>query len=506
MTTMHSNTIPSRGSILRTFRKSALLVGSLLFFLNGPSLKAQTDTLFLSLADCIRMAQINGPPGAVARHAYEAKARRYDAFTATFYPQLSLRGDLPGYYRSINTIVLPDGTTSFTPQSLASSSLSLVLAQKIPFTGGELSFISGLNRIDLLDSHTQYYRSNPLTVTLSQPLFQINTMSWDREAELLRYQMAGRESAEAMEDVAIEVTNRFFDSYLALMNCINAGINLANNDTLFKISRGRFNVGRIAENDLLQSELAFLRAQTELENARLAYTRSHAALRIVLGVAASQEVVLLPPTNIPDIHADSSLAITEARRNRSDVLGLELRRLTAERSVSQARSDNLFNATLSASMGFNQRSPVLRDSYRDLLEQQEFTLRLDFPIFRWGAGSATIDAAIATRQETEVTVERQLRELDLETASQVSSLNLLRMQVDVAARADTMSGRRFDVAKERYLIGKIDIPNLFLAQSEKDNGRREHIQTLWNYWNAFFRVRRLTLYDFVTGQSLVKGE
>jgi len=58
------------------------------------------------------------------------------------------------------------------------------------------------------------------------------------------------------------------------------------------------------------------------------------------------------------------------------------------------------------------------------------------------------------------------------------------------------------------LIGKIDIPNLFLAQSEKDNARRANTQTLWDYWSTYFRVRRLTLYDFETKESLVarKGE
>ncbi len=126
------------------------------FILAGaPKTSAQTDTAYFSLADCIRLAQINGPLGTIARRAYEAKQFRYDSFSATFLPQLSLQGDIPGYYRSINSIILPDGTTVFTPQSQASSSLNLALSQKIPFIGADLSLVSGLNRIDLLESHTQ---------------------------------------------------------------------------------------------------------------------------------------------------------------------------------------------------------------------------------------------------------------------------------------------------------------------------------------------------------------
>jgi outer membrane protein TolC len=93
--------------------------------------------------------------------------------------------------------------------------------------------------------------------------------------------------------------------------------------------------------------------------------------------------------------------------------------------------------------------------------------------------------------------------LEQEVTYQVARLNLLRTQVAVAAKADTVAQRRFDVAKERYIIGKIDIPNLFIAQSEKDSARRARIQTLWDYWSTYFRLRRLTLFDFENNKSPV---
>jgi len=85
---------------------------------------------------------------------------------------------------------------------------------------------------------------------------------------------------------------------------------------------------------------------------------------------------------------------------------------------------------------------------------------------------------------------------------QAARLNLLHRQVTVAAKSDTIAQRRFEVAKERYVIGKIDIPILFIAQSEKDGARQANFQTLSDFWVAYFRVRRLTLFDFGTGESL----
>ena len=481
---------------------------SLLLVLGASRSEAQVDTTYLSLQDCIRLAHANGPLGAMARNVHDSKQASYRAFTASYYPQLSLRGDVPGYYRSINTITLPDGSSVFSPQSQASSLVSLSLSQKIPFTGGQLSLSSGLNRIDLMDTRTQFYKSSPFTMTLQQPIFQINTMRWDMDAQELRYKMSTRELAEAMEDCAIDVTSKFFELHMASLNASNAALNLAINDTLYKISKGRFNVGKIAENDLLQSELAYLNSQTQLENANVGLNRSQSNLKTALGLPPTTIAVLLPPSKIPDVEIDAPRALEEALQNRSDAVNFELQKLTAERNVRQAKSDNRFSATLTASMGYNQRAPLFNDAYNSLLEQRQFSLNFNVPLFRWGAGSSAVDAAIADQKRTEVSIDQQRHDFQQEVLYQAARLNLLRKQVVVAAKSDTIAQRRFDVAKDRYLIGKIDIPNLFLAQSEKDNARRANTQTLWDYWSTYFRVRRLTLYDFEAKESLVarKGE
>jgi outer membrane protein TolC len=365
-----------------------------------------------------------------------------------------------------------------------------------------MSLGSGVNRIDLMDLKTQYYRSKPLMLTLSQPLFQINTMKWDQEVQELNYSMAPRELAEAMEDCAIDVTNKFFDLYLAEMNSGNAAVNLAINDTLFRISRGRFNVGKIAENDLLQSELAYLSAQTQLENANVGLHRSEQNLKAALGLAPAASIVLVPPVEIPDARIDPEAALDQARKHRSDVLGFDLQLLTAERKVRQARSDNSFNATMTGSIGYNQQAPFLPDSYRNLLDQEQFSVGFTIPLFRWGAGSSAVDAALADQKRADASVGQQRHDFEQEVLYQAAHLNLLREQVAVAAKSDTIAQRRFNVAKDRYVIGKIDIPILFIAQSEKDNARRANVQTLWDYWSTFFRVRRLTLYDFQSGEAL----
>jgi outer membrane protein TolC len=262
-------------------------------------------------------------------------------------------------------------------------------------------------------------------------------------------------------------------------------------------------VGKIAENDLLQSELAYMNARTQLENANVGLQRSQQNLKAALGLASTATIDLLPPTAVPADSVEPGVALLQARQNRSDVLNFELQQLTAERNLAQTRSDNSFNATMTASLGYNQRAPALPDAYRDLLDQSQLNIGFTIPIFRWGVGASAVDAALADQKRTEASVAQQRHDFEQEVLYQAARLNLLRQQVAVAAKSDTIARRRFEVAKDRYLIGKIDIPILFIAQSEKDNARRANVQTMWDYWSTYFRVRRLTLYDFETGTPLV---
>lgn len=77
---------------------------------------AQADTLHLTLRDCIRMAQEQGPLGAIALHQYEARNRATHYSRAGYLPQSSLQGDVPGYdrlsIRSSSPMVRPSSRRS----------------------------------------------------------------------------------------------------------------------------------------------------------------------------------------------------------------------------------------------------------------------------------------------------------------------------------------------------------------------------------------------------------
>ena len=69
-------------------------------------------------------------------------------------------------------------------------------------------------------------------------------------------------------------------------------------------------------------------------------------------------------------------------------------------------------------------------------------------------------------------------------------------QVRIAAKADTIAQNRYNVTKERFLIGNVDVLDLNIALTERDAATRNYLSTLHNYWTYYYNIRKLTLYDF----------
>lgn len=455
------------------------------------------DAGTLSLQECIVIAQDQSAVANAARYALVSSRWEYESFEADLLPGLSLSGDAPGYNKSIFSNVLDNGQVTFSSRTQSEASASLSIDQNILPTGGNLSLSSGITRLGIFGNENTYlWQSTPLVVGLSQPLFQFNNLKWRNRTEPLRYEIAQKQFVEEMEDIAQTVTQQFFDVYLAKINLENAEFNVARNDSIFQISKGRYNVGSIAENDLLQSELALRNAESSLTTAQIEYERVINEFKILLGYSTAVTLDLKEPEELPEISVDITKAKELAMENNSESLMYRLNEIQADRDLAQAKSDAGFGATLNANFGLNQTSESLGDLYNDPQNRQFVTVGFEVPIFNWGKQRAQINSARNQQQEVANSIEFQRQQFIQQVEYTVSQFLQLRAQALISAQADTIAQRRYDVAQNRYLIGKIDITNLFIAQEEKDSARQGYIRALRTFWTGWYNLRGLTLYDF----------
>jgi hypothetical protein len=52
------------------------------------------------------------------------------------------------------------------------------------------------------------------------------------------------------------------------------------------------------------------------------------------------------------------------------------------------------------------------------------------------------------------------------------------------------------------MIGKADVSSLTLSLNRQQEAQRNYINALKNYWLSYYKIRRLTLYDFSLRTSL----
>jgi outer membrane protein TolC len=478
---------------------------SFLFFCLTCSTQAysQDHARRLTLEQALEIAHTQSPDALNAKQEFKASFWAYRTFRGTYLPQLGLTATLPDIFWGITKVPDPaTGLEVYVPQQYNSYTGNLALTQKIGFTGGSISLNSGLQRTinrltDPSPHDTASYLSVPVNLAYTQPFFAYNPFKWDRKIEPVKYDQVKRKYLEDSEQISISTTNYFFGLLQAQVEKKISETNMSNYDTLYKIAKGRYELGKIAENDLLLLELNVLKAQAAVENSNLALDNASFTLKSYLRIKDTIPFKLIPPANIDYFNVDSKLAIEQATANSSTSLDFKRRLLEAARDVNQAKMSGRFDAALNASVGLNQNANTLDAAYRNPLNSQEVSLGLTIPILDWGVARGKIKMAQSQEEVVKNSVEQDIIDFQRNVYLKVMQFNMQKKQLMIAAKSDTVARKTYDVTKGRYLIGKINsILDLNNAQINSDDAEISYYQALQTYWRTYFELRKQTLYDF----------
>ncbi|WKK81971.1 TolC family protein [Marivirga arenosa] len=475
----------------------------ILIGLNLVSVQSNAQRTY-TLEDVIQIAKTQSPAFKRAETIKENRYWQYRVFKSNFVPQLSLSGTLPNFNRSVTPITQEDGSTEFRSVFNSNSDVSLNLEQQIGLTGGTVFLNSTVNRFDDFERNDFRYGGDPLSIGFIQPLFRFNELKWDKKIEPLRFEESKREFVEEFEQISKDVSSRFFNLLSAQVSLQIAQKNLGNNDTIYKIAQGRYELGKIPENELLQLELSLMNSRQSVAQAKLDLETRQLALKAFLGLKNDDELNLIVPEEIPEFNINPDLALQEALRNRQEAIGFERRLLEADKEVDRAQGETGLNMNLFGSFGLTNQGDQLPAIYQTPENQQRVQLGFTIPIVDWGRQKSRVKTAQANYQLVQYTVQQERVNFEQEVYTQVKTLEMLRDQVAITQKADDISQRRYDISKNRYLIGKISITDLSIALTEKDQAKRDYINSLGNFWQAYFNLRQLTLYDFKENKRLIE--
>ncbi|MEN8839110.1 MAG: TolC family protein [Flavobacteriales bacterium] len=467
---------------------------TLLFFFFSTITYSQ---LKLSLDDVIKLAHGETISAKTVTNNFENNYWRYYAYKRSFLPSLSFNGTLPNLNVGIDEIPQPDGTSDFKRRSQINYLAGLELRQAIPWTGGNVFISSEVARLDVLGVNERTsFNSTPFYIGYSQAINKFNPYKWQKRIEPLNFEESKKKSIEQSEDISIEAVQLFFEVVNNVSRYDIAQINVANSDTLFKISQGRYNLGKIAESELLQIELTLLNAERTLAQSELDVVVSKQRLKTFLGLSPQEEIQLTVDDSVPEMKVDIPQAIQFAKENRSEIVSFKKNLLESERELERAKRENSFSADLFVSYGSSQTANNLEGSLANLQDQESVNMGISVPIYNWGLNKARVKQQAANSELINNQVEQSKINFEREVFIQATQFNLMNRQVEIAKKSLIVAEKRYLVSKQRFLIGKSDILTFNNSLTERNQAVNSYNQTLLQYWTFYYRIRKLTHYDF----------
>jgi len=464
-------------------------------FLNAQSQK-------IKLKEAIKIAQEKSPEYIRAVNTYQASYWRYRNYKADFLPQVRLNALLPQYSNATRRLTNDEGQDIFVNQNQSVIEAGLSINQKVPFTGGQLFVSSQLERVDSYgDNAGTNYSLVPFSINYFQSSLFYNPYKWNRKIEPLRYEESKRTIIENMENISLTTCMRYFGLLRAQVSLDIAKKNLSNQDTLLQITKGRYKIGKIAENELLQIELSHLVSKNNVTTNTILLKKTSQDLARFLELD-TEAIELEIPEKLEEFGVDVAKALAEAENNRKSVIEFRRRRLEAEQELAEVKGNNRLQVNLRANFGLNRRADQYDALFQNYDQQQNVSLNIGIPIFDWGVSKSRKKMAEADLSLVENDIRQEKLEFEQEIYLHTLNWSSQRDFLATSEKAQEIALKRYEISKKRYVLGKITITDLNIAQQEKDRAVVDYLNSLEKFWVDYYTLRRLTLYDFAVDEKI----
>lgn len=427
---------------------------------------------------------------------------RWKNHQTRFRPQLTLSGALPDFENQTKPIVQPDGSIIFNQVTQLETSAQLAINQPIPQLGATVYAASGITRLQDFNNSTVGYSGYPVSVGIYQPLFAYNWMKWTRLTEPLVYEEAQKRFIESIEEISYNATSRFF-RYLRIQTDYSlAESNLENSKDNLKIAQVKKELGNISENDFSRIQLSVFNAQKALNNARMNLKDADYELKKYIGLDQDQDISLSIPLDMILWEVDPDKALEESLENRKETPSFERRLIQADRDLTQAKRNAGVNATLNMSYGISNSSNDLGGVYQNTEQQQNIRLAMSIPILDWGRSESQVKLAESRRELVLYDVDQDRQDFERRVVVMVEQFNMIKSQIETAEAADRVAAEGYLIALKKFQNGEISITDLNISLAEREGAKRDYIRSIENYWESYFLLREVTLYDFEFHQKI----
>lgn len=454
----------------------------------------------LTLEEAIHQAQETSLQAKSAYYKFTAEDYDYKEWLAGFTPQLML-SSTPRYQQMSNTHnYIVDA--------------NLELTQKIKGFGGYLYASSSTGLTGYLGSQadqiresmgsSNIFQSTPLLVGYRQELLGYNPFKWERMIHELHNKQIRAEHAYELAQIAETTTSYFFNFLACRAYCEMYSKNVATADTLYNIGKEKYAITSIRKDELISLELQLLNMKNGLRIAEKDLSSARQSLLSHLNMSADTPDfdVVMPAT--PDLLViDEKEAIAYAEMYNPDYTAYQENILSQKQQVEYVRKESGFKASVDISVGRQNTSPNFAKSFNMKEQYTVASVTLSVPLVDGGAAHNRRKAAESRLEMHESNLSEAARLLRENVINTLREFNVEQTHLAETRRAIELADESYEQNQYNYAQGLIDISTFTLAQDRKDNAHNNYINSLQSYWQSYYKLMRLTMYDFRNKKALL---
>ena len=383
--------------------------------------------------------------------------------------------------------------------------------QRIPFSDGTLSLV---NRLQWQKSKSDFQNVqsdnesfvNYLYLSLNQPLFTYNQTKLDLKEIELAYENA--HISYALQELNLEknVTQFFYNVYMAQMNLTIAREELENTEESYAIIKNKVDAGLAAREELYQSELNLATAKSSLQNQEVTLENAKDEFVRFLGMDLYEKILIAADITTSPVEVDMEKAVNYGLNSRMELRQREIDLQSSQFQLIRTKALNEFRGDMELSIGLTGDNETFTDIYNNPTQNPRVAVSFNIPIFDWGEREARIKAQEADVQTRELNLSEEKKQIIIDIRKVYRNLINQQNQIVIARQNEKNAQLTYEINLERYQNGDLTGMDLNLYQTQLSGKKMAYVQALINYKIELLNLKIQTLYDFVNKKPLVPEE
>jgi len=395
----------------------------------------------------------------------------------------------------------------FTNESLTTSGTFRV-DQPILYTDGKISLVntlgwqSNLSEVQGVTNENKAFFNN-LNLSLTQPLFtynrtklQIKNLELDNENAMLSY---------AIQRLTLEknVSQYFYNVYMAQMSLSIKQEELANTEKSHEIIKNKVDAGLAAREELYQSEVNLATAKSGVESGRVSLENAKDLFKQYVGMDIFEEISVMTDVAVTPIEVDGKKALEHGLASRMELRQRQINVETSQFDLITVKALSEFRGDMTLSVGLSGDDPNLANVYDKPTKSPRVSLGFNVPVFDWGERKARIRAQEAVINSQKLNFTNQETQIKVDIRQVIRNLSNLKSQIGIALQNQKNSQLTYDINLERYKNGDLTSMDLNLFQVQLSDKKMAYAQSLINYKIELLNLKIQSLFDFTTNEAVV---